>query len=167
MLSTQAAPITEDWLRSVGFKWHELNREPVKHWLLWIGECLAPPKQMFSGPDDFGIELAPSPGDRQTWNCWFRSDLAGLYTRFIHVRELQTQDQLTRMIEGLTLMPWKPEDCLYGAMRRPEVAARIREDEKRLDRQLLFSRPVHDPVEEDTSRSGALPEHLSAFPSAN
>lgn len=30
-------PITEEWLKSVGFKWHQFDRQPDKHWLLWLG----------------------------------------------------------------------------------------------------------------------------------
>lgn len=33
-------PITEEWLKSVGFKWHQLDRRPEKQWLLWLGDAL-------------------------------------------------------------------------------------------------------------------------------
>jgi hypothetical protein len=26
--------ISEDWLRSVGFKWHQIDRQPSRHWVL-------------------------------------------------------------------------------------------------------------------------------------
>jgi len=29
--------LTEEWLKRVGFKWHQLDRQPDKHWLLWLG----------------------------------------------------------------------------------------------------------------------------------
>ena len=32
--------ITEDWLKANDFKWHQFDRMPDKHWLLWIGGAL-------------------------------------------------------------------------------------------------------------------------------
>ena len=33
-------PITEEWLKEVGFKWHQLARQPEKQWLLWLGDAV-------------------------------------------------------------------------------------------------------------------------------
>jgi hypothetical protein len=33
-------PITEEWLKLVGFRWHQLERQPSRHWLLWLGGAL-------------------------------------------------------------------------------------------------------------------------------
>ena len=49
-------PITEEWLREVGFKWHQFDRQPTKHWLLWLADTF--PRRMFHDNEDFGIELA-------------------------------------------------------------------------------------------------------------
>ena len=37
-------PLTEEWLKENGFKWHQFDRQPDKHWLLWLGhvECGRP-----------------------------------------------------------------------------------------------------------------------------
>lgn len=34
-------PITHEWLKGIGFHWHEVERSG-KHWLLWIGDARAP-----------------------------------------------------------------------------------------------------------------------------
>lgn len=50
--------ITEDWLKLVGFKWHEFERQNAKHWLLWLGGGLRQ-KPSLTDYEDLGIELAP------------------------------------------------------------------------------------------------------------
>ena len=59
--SDERPAISEDWLRSVGFKWEQLDRQPSKQWILWLGRALRdyaePNGRMFCGPDDIGIEL--------------------------------------------------------------------------------------------------------------
>lgn len=37
MSTMEAMRITEDWLRDCGFKWEQHERQPAKHWVLWIG----------------------------------------------------------------------------------------------------------------------------------
>ncbi len=37
---SQPALITEDWLYAVGFRWHQLDRQPNKQWLLWLGNAI-------------------------------------------------------------------------------------------------------------------------------
>ena len=81
-------PITEDWLREVGFKWHQFDRQPNKQWLLWVSDACG---QWGSSGDDLGVELAAGSydaerGDREGWFCWLRSDVSHRYSRFIHVR---------------------------------------------------------------------------------
>jgi hypothetical protein len=31
--------ISEPWLRCAGFKWHQIDRQPSKHWVLWLSHC--------------------------------------------------------------------------------------------------------------------------------
>ena len=51
--------ITEDWLKSVGFKWDQFERQPTKNWTLWLGGCQECHRQNnWTGPEDFGITLA-------------------------------------------------------------------------------------------------------------
>jgi len=92
--------ISEEWLKEIGFKWHQLDRQPQKHWLLWIGGGFLE-RQMFSGPEDVGLELAPVKADEAEWFCWFRSDTAGRYHRFIHLRHLTSRAELIAIISEL------------------------------------------------------------------
>jgi hypothetical protein len=49
-----AEPITEEWLSSAGFRWHQLDRQPEKHWVLWLGDALEDRMTSFA---DLGIEV--------------------------------------------------------------------------------------------------------------
>jgi hypothetical protein len=149
--------LTEDWLQSVGFKWHQLERQPNKHWLLWLGDALG----KLSGFEDLGIEVAQC--DSASWFCWLRSDSAGRYHRFIHLRHIITREDLIRIIEAITGQGWDPENNLYGSMRTPLHAKHIREQEDRLDRQILKTSYPHSDIEKDDSMGGPLPEHLAFF----
>jgi len=152
-------PITEDWLASVGFKWHQLERQPGKQWLLWLG---ADVERVIASFEDLGVELGKSPfGDR--WCCWLRSDVAHRYSRFIHVRHLKTQRELIPLIEGLTGCEWHPENNLYSSMRTREEAEFIRREEQRLDHQFLRESPKWMEIEEDNTSGGALPEHKEGY----
>lgn len=165
--------ITEEWLKQAGFKWHQLDRQPSKHWLLWLGEAMNE-RRGFTSYEDFGIELAQAwwknakgedAGDIGGWNCWFRADSAGRYHRFIHVRHLRTTDDLVCLIEAVTGQKWEPANNMYGSMRRPADAERIRETDKRLDREIIISSgpwAKWSAVEKDDTRGRALPEHLEA-----
>jgi hypothetical protein len=133
-------PITETWLRESGFRWEQCDRQPTKHWLLWLAEACIDPvetsRRMFaSSSTDLGIEIAQGPGG-PPWYCWLRADYAGRYSRFMHVRYMANQEEVVALIEALTGRPWKSEDVMYGSLRAPEVAARLREDEQRLDKRL-------------------------------
>src|SRR5580700_3412261 len=80
-----AMPITEEWLKESGFRWHRLERQPDKHWLLWLGDAMG--DGYMTSYEDIGIEVAPM-FKRQEWFCWLRSDCAGQYHRFIHLRHI-------------------------------------------------------------------------------
>lgn len=156
----EPAPITEDWLREVGFKWHELERFGGKHWLLWLGDAMGDGRMVDF--EDFGIELASHGPTDERWFCWLRSDTAGRYHRFIHARYLRFQHELVAMIEGLTGQAWDPANNFYGSMRTPSQAARLREEHARLDQRMMRERAKWSDVEKDDSRGRALPEHLEA-----
>lgn len=148
------SPITEDWLRENGFKWHQLERQNEKHWLLWLGGAMGKHVDF----EDIGIEVAPWVDG--TWFCWLRSDTAHRYSRFIHVRHIRTVGELIRLIEGLINAPFDHENAMYGSLRTPEQAARIRKENERLDLKFMRESPKWAEVEKDDSRGGALPEHL-------
>jgi hypothetical protein len=167
-------PITEDWLKSAGFKWHQLERQPHKHWLLWLGDATAE-RHSFTSYEDIGIELAPcwwksregeAAGPIGKWFCWLRDDSAGRYHRFIHIRHLRTVGELILLIEATTGQRWNPANNLYGSMRKPEDAERIRKtDAQRFDRQIILeSGNWHkwSDIEKDDTRGRALPEHMTA-----
>ncbi len=154
------APITEEWLREVGFKWHQFDRQTTKHWLLWLGDAL--PDRMFHDNEDLGIEVCSDHPDPLEWYCWLRADTSGRYHRFIHIRHLRTQRELIAMIEGLTGQAWDPANNMWGSMRRPEQAARLRKNAERADQRLLRERTKWQEIEKDDSRGRALPEHMEA-----
>lgn len=145
--------ISELWLASVGFKWHQVERQPTKHWLLWLGG-----REFLQSYEDLGVELAPSTHNRD-WFCWPRSDLARRYHRFIFLRHLRERPELILLVEALSGLPWTPENHLYGAVGTPQEAMRIESDSGRLDRVLLQRGEPRYEIEQDNSRGGALPEH--------
>ncbi|WP_315742781.1 MULTISPECIES: hypothetical protein [unclassified Bradyrhizobium] len=151
-------PISEDWLKSVGFKWHQFDRQPDKHWLLWLGGGLRQ-RPSLTDMEDLGIEIAPCYNGE--WFCWLRSDMAGRYHRFIHLRHIATRADLIQIVEAISGRPWTPENHLYGSLRSPESAARIRADMERLDRRLMLASPKWSDIEEDDTRGRALPEHMT------
>lgn len=128
--------ITEEWLRDCGFKWEQHERQPSKHWLLWIGSaCLDYDRT--SDPDSLGIELAEmGRTDTRLWYCWIRSDIAGRYARLIHVRYVYLQSEVESIIQALTgrKVDWK--DSMYGSLRSPMQAEHLRKDRMRLDQQI-------------------------------
>jgi hypothetical protein len=165
------APITEDWLKEVGFKWHQLDRLPDKHWLLWLGGGLNEGKSM-TCYSDIGLEVAPAfwknasgedAGSVREWFCWFRADTAGRYSRFIHIRHLTWAHELIALIEAITGQKWEPANNIYGSMHKPEHAARIRRELERIDHENTLRGPSHlkhSDIERDDTRGGALPQHL-------
>lgn len=158
--------ITEDWLRGVGFKWHQLERQSQKQWLLWLGSVVYK-GQMFHGCDDLGIEVANNPArdtEPEYWNCWLRGDYSHRYSRFIHVRQVHFQNELIALIEAITSQPFDSQNNINGSMVTPDVAARIRVEEEKRSRRLdvQFLRPTWRDIEKDDSRGRPLPEHLQA-----
>jgi len=148
---TLAEVISEGWLRLVGFKWHELDRQGTKHWLLWLGDVAT------RCYEDLGIELSEfHPGE---WHAFLRADYAGRYSRFLHIRQLAHRDELIALIEALTGQKWNTANHWYGSVLKPEQAARRRADHERMDRRMLAARPWSD-IEKDDSRGRALPEHM-------
>jgi len=166
-------PITEDWLKAMGFKWSQFDRQPDKMWLLWIGDALVehgePLAWRSSDYEDLGVEVAAnlcgSGPEIKDWFCWLRSDSAGRYHRFIHLRHIVFQDELIAIIEGLTGRRFDPANIVYGSMKRPESARRLKEESQRLDLVIRHESGPHAKWyehEKDDSRGRALPEHIDS-----
>lgn len=152
--------ITEDWLKSVGFMWHQHTRQPDKHWILWLGSNLREEQRSLVSTEDIGIEVTPCMrlnGETPEWFCWLRSDAAGKYHRFIHLRHIVTQADLIQLVKAITGREWLPENHFHGIAESPERAAARRADYDRLDRRLRDSNPWYD-VERDPSEHGAIIE---------
>jgi len=108
-MEPERVPITEEWLKSSGFKWDQFDRQPEKMWTLWLGAALVDvrngnKRKMFAGPEDVGIEVTTQKenGVVKNWSCFLRSDVAGRYGRFLHIRYLVYRDELVAIIEALT-----------------------------------------------------------------
>ena len=158
--------LTEAWLKKNGFKWHQLDRQPTKHWLLWLGAVVR--DNDLTGVEDLGIEVAPFSGssDDLRWFCWLRSDVAHRYSRFLHLRHIRTERDLVVIIQGITGVEFKPENARYGYLMTDEGAARDDAARRRLDRQIMEEGHPWSMIEEDPSVGGALPEHLEAHENA-
>jgi hypothetical protein len=151
-----ADPICEDWLKAVGFKWHQLERQPDKHWLLWLGSAIGDGR-MFCDTEDLGVEVAPC--REGSWFCWLRSDAGGRYHRFIHVRHIRTIGDLIGLIEALTGQSWDPGNNWYGAMVTPERAAWHRREQERMDRRMMRDGAPWTEGEKDPTIGRPLIEH--------
>lgn len=147
--------ISEDWLKSVGFKWHQFDRQPTKQWLLWCG---IRSEKSWTDSEDIGVEL--SAGRDGSWFCWARSDCAHRYSRFLHIRHIEFQDEVVRLVEVFTGLPWNPANHFYGRVCTDDQAARIRAEWDRLDRRMLRENHKWREIEKDDSRGQALPEHM-------
>lgn len=161
---TNEQRITEDWLRSVGFKWHQFDRQPEKQWVLWLGGALREPdgsRGMFCGTEDLGVELAYN-SMFDHWYCWIRCDSSHRYHRFIHIRHMREQSDLIRLIEALTGQQWRPENNIYGAMQTPEVAARMMAESERLDRRIHAMQHPWTEHEKDGDRCRPEIQHVDA-----
>lgn len=155
-------PITEAWLKEVGFRWHQFERQPNKQWLLWLGDCLREGSGWgFTSYEDLGIELTYNKLD-DSWFCWLRSDCAGRYHRFIHVRHLHLCGDVIQLVVALTGCSWSPENHINGCALKPEHAAARRNEADRIDRVLLRGGHPWLEVEKDDARGRALPEHMEA-----
>ena len=153
-----SGPITEEWLKQVGFVWSQFDRQPDKHWTLWLGPAIAESNTAF---EDIGLELAPwADGE---WFCWLRSDAGGRYSRFVHVRHLRWCEEVGELVAALSGTPLDPAKVYFGALKGVERAERIRAERDRLDRRMLRNdHPRHD-VERDPALGGARAEHLQAY----
>lgn len=154
--------LTEEWLKANGFKWHQFDRQPSKHWLLWLGSAMG---DWGTSYEDLGIEVANGHRDAK-WFCWLRADSAGRYHRFIHIRHLETVDDLTGMIAGLIGRPFDPAHAMYGHLYTPSQAAELRERDERLDQRLKRDHPTWYEPEEDDTLGGPLVDHLIPFAKA-
>ncbi len=153
----ETGAITEDILRKLGFKWHQFDRQPDKHWVLWLGNACG----QRGSYEDLGIELAWwAPGSN--WFCWLRSDTAHRYSRFVHIRHLTRLDELVLLIEGLTGAPFDPRNCMYGGLQSAADAARMRAEKERADLRCLFEGHPWREVEKDDSRGRPLVDHMEA-----
>lgn len=157
-MSDAAQPLTEGWLKANGFKWHQLDRQPNKQWLLWLGSAIN--GGMFTSYEDLGVEVAP--GSDGKWFCWLRADSAGRYHRFIHIRHIETINDLTGLIAGLIGRPFDASHTRHGHLHTPERAERMRLEDERLDQRLLRERPGWYENEKDDTRGGPLIDHLNA-----
>ena len=155
-----SSPITPDWLAEVGFRWHQLDRQPERHWLLWLGPSVRASDGSLTSVEDIGIELAPASGRDGQWFCWFRSDAGGRYSRFLHLRMLRTQGEVIVIVEALTGLPWRPADHRFGACLSSAEAEQMRENDARVDRKLIAAGHRWREIEHDDTRGRALPEHM-------
>jgi hypothetical protein len=150
--------ITEEWLKSVGFKWHQFDRQPSKQWLLWCGIRSA--DNWGVDTQDVGIEVC-SGGIDGTWLCWLRSDTAHRYSRLLHVRHMRTQRELILLVEAVTGLPWNPGNHIYGAVCTDQQAAHHKAEWERIDKRMVREGHPWREIEKDETMGGALPEHLS------
>jgi hypothetical protein len=127
-------PITEEWLREVGFRSSQLERQPHKHWTLNLG--WATDGGRFSTSEDVAIEISPAcwynrnservqAADGNPWHCWLKGEGRG----FIHIRHLRDLPDLIAMLEALSGQPWDAANVCYGQLRTPEAAAAIRRED--------------------------------------
>lgn len=160
-LGVSRARISEDWLKSIGFQWSQIERQPSRHWVLWLATARADHGEesgwAFSSFEDLGVEVAFDAGQRSSWFCWLRSDSCHRYHRFIHVRHLVFQDELVALIEALIGYKFDPNNAMYGSLQRPDYAKWYRlEDERRrarLDQQMLAKGHPWDEAEKDPDRA--------------
>lgn len=161
--------ITEDWLRSVGFKWHDEHQycsavakaaekadvlEPRKHWVLWFGAIAnreRDGKWSFAGDEDLGLELCKGLGNDPAWFCWLRSDSSHRYHRFIHIRHLREPREVVMIVVALSGAPWKPQNHRYGRIMTDEQVAWHEDRDHRLDMRLIQSSPWYESEKDDSS----------------
>ena len=159
--------ITEDWLRSVGFRWHTVSgkdpdppQEP-KHWILWMGgianiDPATGKREMFACDEDLGLELSAGFHD-DAWFCWLRADTSSRYSRVLHIRHIRRQEELVQIVEALSGAAWNPENHMYGKIFTAEQIASIRERDKRLDIRIAKASPWSDREKDDSA--GRTTEH--------
>jgi hypothetical protein len=125
-------PITETWLREIGFRWEQpFENQLHKHWILMLGAAVAN-KTAFSS-EDLMLELSICDEKEGTWHCWIRADYCGRYTRFVHVRHMRTQEEVTQLLTALAGFPFDKSLVHYGGLHKPEDVVRYRAYENRLE----------------------------------
>lgn len=167
-LGDPRAHLTEQWLADIGFKWHQMDRQPSKHWVLWLGHAIEDRNVSLC---DIGIELAANrytgrrgdPVDRENWFCWIRSDAGHRYHRFLHVRNIRTRGELLGLIWGLTGVEFDPANSWYGHLVTPQQAERNRIEHDRMDLRMARDAYPHNELESDATAGGPLIEHKVAF----
>jgi hypothetical protein len=151
--------ITEEWLKSAGFRCHQFDRQNTKQWLLWLGDAVRDGRS-FVATEDLGIELSfDHTVDGNRWSVWLRGDCSHRYSRFIHIRYITTCGELFAMVVGLTGVAWNPENHRRGCVLTPAQAQHDRDADERLDRRIMRASKWRS-IEDDDSRGGALPEHM-------
>lgn len=160
--------ITEDWLRSAGFKWHEEHQylrvpaiapakltAPRKHWLLWFGSIANTEpdgrRRMFCGDEDLGIELCQGNDECSWWHCWLRADISHRYSRFLHIRHVRMQHEVIAMVIALSGQPWQPGNHIYGRICSAEEAEHIRDRDQRLDVVIAKGNPWYESEKDEHS----------------
>lgn len=154
--------ISEEWLQAIGFRWHQLDRQSDKHWLLWIGGAQYSRTTTY---EDLGIEVAPTLTDHE-WFCWLRSDAAGRYHRFIHLRHIRSPEELESLISALIGYKFNPDNAIGGTLHSPEQRARMQAEIDRMDQRMLRENSKHHPwypKEKDEAIGGPLHEHQQAY----
>lgn len=120
-------PLTEGWLAEAGFKWSQQERQPQKHWTLWLGWGSVDGGK-WATIQDLGIEVSMAwwpgrngsvVGDPNAWNCW----LKGMNNSLLHVRYIRTREELVALIEALTGRAWDRALSRYGNLYTPEMIA--------------------------------------------
>jgi hypothetical protein len=98
-------PITEDWLRSNGFRIDDGRNDPrMPIRSLAIGSDLVGGRPFLGSSDDLCIDVAPTDIKKQDeWFVWIGQREP---YRHIHVRYMRTTDELVRLYEGLTGRVW-------------------------------------------------------------
>jgi hypothetical protein len=145
-----------------------MERQPDKHWLLWLGGAI---QDRITSFEDLGIEIAPrwwknrngdDVGEVGSWHCWLRADTSGRYHRFLHIRPLRTAAEVIQVVEALTGQPWDTTNHLGGSVYHPKHAESIRRDLERFDHRIREGNAKWSEVEKDDTRGRALPEHMQA-----
>lgn len=113
--------ITDEWLGEIGFKWHQEERQPSKHWSITLGWGAPNTRACM---EDLNIEVASGAMDGE-WFCWLRRG-----TRFspdsIHIRHIKYQHELEELITALTGTRFKHENLMYGNFYNDEIADNLR-----------------------------------------
>lgn len=129
-------PITDDWLKECGFRWSQEERQPSKHWTLWLGMPGA-----FAAAEDIGIELAAVGHDAE-WFCWMRSDFSHRYSRFIHIRHLTMRGEVVALVTAISGQAWDVSRHRYGRVCTPAQIEAFDRQDARLRRRLERTGPT-------------------------